>query len=195
MDRPHGGQSAVTVLMEALEENPVLGRISAAVGPAVDQVFGDGPVGSALRGRSIGHALHPLLVQLPIGALVSAIVLDATQGPRAARQSSLLTGLACLSVVPAVTSGLAEWAKADDRTQRVGIAHAACNVVGATAAVASWAARRGRWSVAGAVLSGIAGTAIGVGGLLGGHLSLVRKYASHDRPSNLDGTLRGQYVG
>jgi len=194
MDRQHGGRSAVTVMMEALEENPALGRISAAVGPTVDQILGAGAVGDALRGKSIGHALHPLFVQLPIGALVSAIVLDALQGQRAARQSSLLMGLACLSAVPAVTSGLAEWAKADDRTQRVGIAHAACNAVGTTAAVASWACRRGRWSVAGAVLSGIAGTAWGMGGLLGGHLSLVRKYASHDRPSNLEGTLRGQYA-
>lgn len=194
MDRPHDGRSAVTVMMETLEENPALGRISAAVGPTVGRVLGSGVVADGLRGKPVGHALHPLFVQLPIGALVSAIVLDAVHGPRAARQSSLLVGLACLSVVPAVASGLAEWVKADDRTQRVGIAHAACNVVGATAAVASWAARRGRWSVAGAVLSGIAGTAVGVGGLLGGHLSLVRKYASHDRPSDLDGTLRGEYA-
>jgi len=193
MDRPQGGQSSVTVAMEALEENPTLGRISGAVAPTLDQILGAGAVGDALRGKPIGHALHPLFVQLPIGALVSAIVLDVVQGPRAARQSSLLMGLACLSVVPAVASGLAEWVKADDRTQRVGIAHAACNVVGATAAAASWASRRGRWSVAGAVLSGIAGTAIGIGGLLGGHLSLVRKFASHDQPSNLDGTLRGRY--
>lgn len=194
MDHPDGGASAVTAMMEALEEHPVLGRISAAVGPGLDRFLGAGAAGEALRGRPIGHALHPLLVQLPIGALVSAIVLDFAHGPRAARQSSLLMGLACLSVVPAVASGLAEWVKADDRTQRVGLAHAACNVVGATAAVASWAARRGRWSVAGAVLSGVAGTAVGVGGLLGGHLSLVRKYASHDRPSNLDGTTHGEYA-
>jgi hypothetical protein len=33
-----------------------------------------------------------------------------------------------------------------------------------------------------------------MGGLLGGHLRLVRKYASHDQPSNLDGTLRGRYA-
>ncbi len=195
MDRPHVGGSPVTAVMESLEENPALGRVSAALGPAVDQVLGSGAVGDALRGRQLGHALHPLMVQLPIGALVSAIVLDVMQGPRAARQSSLLMGLACLSVVPAVASGLAEWARADDRTQRVGVAHAACNTVGAVAAVASWAARRGRWSPAGAVLAGIAGTAVGVGGLLGGHLSLVRKYASHDQPSNLDGTLRGDYSG
>jgi uncharacterized membrane protein len=180
--------------MEALEENPALGRISAAVGPTVDLVLGAGAVGDTLRGKPLGHALHPFLVQLPIGALVSAILLDALQGKRAARQSSLLVGLACLGAVPAVASGLAEWARADDRTQRVGIAHAACNAVGTTAAVASWACRRGRWSAAGAVLSGIAGTALGMGGLLGGHLSLVRKYASHDQPSNLDGTLRGRYA-
>ena len=44
-----------------------------------------------------------------------------------------------------------------------------------------------------AVLTAIAGAALGCGGVLGGHLSLVRKYASHDGPSASEGSTRGQF--
>jgi len=142
----------------------------------------------------MGHALHPLLVQVPLGALLSASALDLTQGARAADQSRLLIGLTALSALPAALSGWAEWTHADDRTRRVGVAHAALNVAGVVTSVASYLVRRRGWSPGGAVLTGLAGTAFGLGGLLGGHLSLVRKYASHDPASDNEGAVRGQYV-
>lgn len=186
--------SAVTVLLEGLEQNPELGRIAAEMTPKVDSLLGSGPVSDALRGRSLGHALHPLLVQVPIGALLSASVLDLVQGRRAGRQSRLLMGLTCVSVAPAAISGWAEWAHADERTKRVGIVHAGLNAAGVVTSVASFLLRLRGWSPAAAVLTGVAGAAFGAGGLLGGHLSLVRKYASHDRPSDDEGMHRGRYA-
>lgn len=192
MSEASGKPTAVTVFLERLEQHPVLGTLAAAVAP-VAAVVGSGPLGDALRGRALGHALHPLLVQVPLGAMLSASVLDLLQGERAERQSRLLMGLTCLSVVPAAATGWAEWSHADDRTQRVGVAHAALNVTGAAASVASYLVRRRGWSPTAAVLTGLAGAAFGAGGLLGGHLSLVRKYASHDRPSDSEGVKRGQF--
>lgn len=188
-----GKPTAVTVLIERLEQDPTLGKVATAAAPIGD-LFGTGPMSDVLRGRSVGHALHPLLVQVPLGAMLSASVLDLLQGERAESQSRLLMGLTCLAVVPAAASGWAEWSRADDRTQRVGVAHAAVNVAGAVVSVASYLARRRGWSPIAAVLTGLAGAAFGVGGLLGGHLSLVRKYASHDRPSDTEGMQRGRFT-
>ncbi len=195
MPSRNGKPAAATVFLERLEQDEALGRLATAISAPVGAVLGSGPVSDALRGRAVGHALHPLLVQVPLGAMLSASVLDLTQGARAGSQSRLLMGVTCLAVLPAALSGWAEWANADDRTKRVGIAHAALNVAGALASVASYLVRRRGWSPTAAVLTGVAGAAFSGGGLLGGHLSLVRKYASHDRPSDLEGTLRGRFPG
>ncbi|HEY3339058.1 MAG TPA: DUF2231 domain-containing protein [Propionicimonas sp.] len=190
-----GHRSAVTVAIEGLERDPTLGRVAEELTPPVDALLGMGPLGDTLRGRSVGHALHPLLVQVPLGALVSASALDLVQGGHAADQSRFLMGLTCLSALPAALSGWAEWSHADDRTKRVGVAHAALNIAGVVTSFASYLVRRRGWSPAGAVLTGVAGTAFGLGGLLGGHLSLVRKFASHDPASDDEGALHGQYAG
>jgi uncharacterized membrane protein len=186
--------AATTEFLERLEQDPTLGRLAAALTATVGSALGSGPLSDALRGRQLGHALHPVLVQVPLGALLSACVLDVAQGSRAGRQSRLLMGLTCLAVVPAAVTGWAEWANADDRTKRVGVAHAALNLTGAVTSVASYLVRRRGWSPAAAVLTGLAGAAFGCAGVLGGHLSLVRKYASHDRPSDMEGALRGQFT-
>jgi uncharacterized membrane protein len=188
-------RAATTVFLEHLEQDATLGRLAEELSPPVEALLGEGPLGDTLRGRAVGHALHPLLVQVPLGALLSASVLDLLQGGRAADQSRLLMGLTALSALPAALSGWAEWTHADDRTRRVGVAHAALNVAGVVTSVTSYLVRRRGWSPAGAVLTGLAGTAFGLGGLLGGHLSLVRKYASHDPASDNEGAVRGQYPG
>jgi uncharacterized membrane protein len=193
---PHRrNRAATTVFLEHLEQDATLGRIAEELSPPFEALLGEGPLGDTLRGRAVGHALHPLLVQVPLGALLSASALDLLQGGRAADQSRLLMGLTALSALPAALSGWAEWTHADDRTRRVGVAHAALNVAGVVTSVTSYLVRRRGWSPAGAVLTGLAGTAFGLGGLLGGHLSLVRKYASHDPASDNEGAVRGQYPG
>ncbi len=185
--------SMVTTLLERLEQDPTLGRAAEALATPMAAALG-GPASDVLRGRPLGHALHPILVQLPVGALVSASVLDMLQGPRAAGQSRLLMGLAALSVVPAAATGWAEWVRADDRTKRVGVAHAALNLFAGATSLASYLLRRRTWSMAPVALTGVAGVAFGAAGLLGGHLSLVRKYASHDRASDLEGPLHGEFT-
>lgn len=188
-------QTPTTAFMERLEQNEMLAQAADAMTGPVASMLGSGPLSDALRGRPLGHAVHPVLVQVPIGAVLSAAVLDLTQGRKAGDQSRMLMGLACISLAPAAVSGWAEWSHADERTKRVGIAHAALNAAAALASAASYLARRRRWSPWAAVLTGLAGAALGCAGLVGGHLSLVRKYASHDRPSDSEGSTRGQFDG
>ena len=147
----------------------------------------------ALRRRPLGHALHPVLVQVPIGAVLSAAVLDVVQGRSAQSQSRLLMGVAWVSLAPAALSGWAEWVHAHERTQRVGIAHAGLNATAAMASALSYLARRRGWPPAAAALTGVAAAALSAGGVLGGHMSLVRKYASHDQPSDSEGVTRGRF--
>lgn len=124
----------------------------------------------------MGHAIHPALVDLPLGSLTSALVLDTVQGAAAADASRLLVAAATVSLAPSIASGLAERSDADERTQRVGAAHAFLNLVGGVLTASSWTARSfghrtGVW------LTSAALTAFSVSDYLGGHMSLVLERA------------------
>ena len=193
MRASRAARTSTTAFMERLERSETLGRAADEMAKPVGALLGDGPVSDALRGRPLGHALHPVLVQVPIGAVLSAAVLDVVQGRSAQSQSRLLMGVAWMSLAPAALSGWAEWVHADERTQRVGIAHAGLNATAAMASALSYLARRRGWSPAAAALTGVAALALSAGGVLGGHMSLVRKYASHDQPSDSEGVTRGRF--
>jgi uncharacterized membrane protein len=153
--------------------------------------LGNPAVKAALQGRVAGHSIHPAMVDFPLGSLTSALLLDLVQGPRAAEASKLLIATATMSFAPAAATGLAEWADADERTQRVGSAHAALNLVGGVLTAGSWLAReRGHWK-GGVWLCSAALTALTVSAYLGGHMALVRKYATHDAPGDLAGATSG----
>ncbi|MFJ9574959.1 Rieske 2Fe-2S domain-containing protein [Streptomyces sp. NPDC101191] len=130
------------------------------------------PLGSArdaLHGRWLGHPVHPLLVQFPIGAWLSAAVLDLVPGQ--SRAARLLVGAGLAGAGPAAVAGWVDWAEMRKPQQRVGLVHAAANIAGVGLYAASLTARcrgrhwRGRmWGFCGL-------TAIGVGGAIGGHLA------------------------
>jgi nitrite reductase/ring-hydroxylating ferredoxin subunit len=144
--------------------------------PAVNRVRGTVNVvirPQALRdvlyGVPIGHPLHPVTVQVPIGAWVSAAVLDLVPGQdRAAR---LLVGTGVVSVLPAVLSGLTDWSRSHEQQLRVGLVHATVNLMATSCYVVSWVDRSAGRQARGKAW-GLAGLgAVLAGGMLGGHLA------------------------
>ena len=185
-------KSSFTEFAEYLEQQPVLGQLADRLEASL-RGLRNSPASDTLRGRAFGHAVHPALVQLPIGTLASAVALDLFEGRQAARQSRMLTGLTVLAALPAAITGLAEWTHADPRSRRVGVAHLGLNVVAVLGTSASYLLRRRRWTPAAALLTGASMTAVAVSGALGGHLTLVRKYASHDPASDDLGVNGGEF--
>ncbi|SPD85292.1 protein of unknown function [Micropruina glycogenica] len=92
MPAAHAATTSTTAFMERLEQSESLGRAAEEMAKPMGSLLGEGPVSDALRGRPLGHALHPVLVQVPIGAVLSAAVLDVVQGRKAQAQSRLLMG-------------------------------------------------------------------------------------------------------
>ena len=125
------------------------------------------PVRSALSGSSLGHPLHPLLTDLPIGCWTCAAVLDLNgQGGEA---STFLTGAGIVAAVPTALAGLSDWMDTEDAESRVGSVHAIGNVMGLALFSLSWAQRRRGGRGRAASLMGMA--VMGLSGWLGGHLS------------------------
>jgi len=153
--------------LEALDEP------AQALGKAVRDAVPAGPVKDALSGVWLGHALHPLLTDLPIGTYTSAVLLDWLGGEAGERAADRLIGLGILFTVPTAATGMTEWADSeagDESVRRIGLIHAALNV-GATALFgASLAARRRGSRGAGKVLALAGAGVLGASGHLGGHL-------------------------
>lgn len=136
-----------------------------------------GDVRDLLRGRPLGHPVHPVLVQVPIGCWLSAAVLDIV--PAGQRAPTTLTAVGLAGVAPASVAGWADWADLPPEQARVGLAHALSNVVAVAFYTASLTARlRGRsmkarlWSLGGL-------TAVAVSGALGGHVAYRQAVEAH----------------
>ena len=131
-----------------------------------------------LHGTWLGHPLHPVLVQVPVGSWVSAGILDAIPAMRPAATVLIGTGVAVS--LPAAASGAADWSEQGIGVRRLGAVHAAMNTVALGLYVGSLAARAKGRGTLGRVL---AYTGLGVAGgsaAIGGHMSYAQSSgASH----------------
>jgi uncharacterized membrane protein len=128
-----------------------------------------GEVRDLLRGRPLGHPVHPILVQVPIGCWLSAAVLDLV--PAGQRAPTILTAVGLAGVAPAAVAGWADWADLPPEQARVGLAHALSNVVAVAFYTASLTARLRGHSTKGRLWSLGGLTAVAVSGALGGHVA------------------------
>ncbi len=134
-------------------------------------------VGPYLRGRPLGHALHPLMTDVPIGCWTSAALLDLFAGSHGRVAARRLIGLGVLAALPTAMTGLAELGGVDPddrRTARVATVHAGFNTVALLAYARSWSARRRDRQARGVMWSLFGAAAATAGGHLGGHLAFVR---------------------
>lgn len=163
-------------LLEAarrIEDDTRLDAIASRVPDALRPLT-SGPARPFLRGEWLGHALHPLLTDFPLGCWASAGLLDLIGGRSSQRAAQRLVGLGLLFVPATVASGAADLAATDDtRARRVGVVHAAGNMVVAGAYWRSWRARRRGHHLRGVMWGLVGGNLAWVTGYLGGHLSLV----------------------
>ena len=162
---------------ERVEEITALDGPAEAVAGVVRGTLKPGRLKDALSGSWLGHALHPLLTDVPIGAWTSATLLDVLgrddDRPAAAR----LVAVGIASAVPTAVSGMSDWSDttlSDPATRRVGAVHAVANVAALGLYTASWCSRRSDRHGRGVRLGLAGAAAVGVGGFFGGHLSYAR---------------------
>jgi nitrite reductase/ring-hydroxylating ferredoxin subunit/uncharacterized membrane protein len=152
-----------------LEQASGLDRLSDRLQGIVQATLKPQLLRDALHGVWLGHPLHPVLVQLPVGAWMSTAILDLLPGQR--RGAAVLLAVGTAAAVPAAVAGANDWAALDREQRRVGLAHVAGNSVAMAFFVASIAARlRGRHT-RGRTLSLVGLSVAGGSAYLGGHLA------------------------
>jgi len=138
-----------------LEEQPLLEtaqkKVTVWLQPLVDWSDSMG-LKDLLHGRHIGHSLHPIATDLPIGFWTSATLLDLVGAKKSAR---LLTGVGCASAVVAALSGAADWTATHGRERRLGLLHGVLNLAGLACQTAALLSRRHytRWNWIGSAIT------------------------------------------
>src|SRR3954462_7550788 len=125
-----------------------------------------------LHGTWLGHPLHPVLVQVPVGSWLSAGLLDAVPPLRPA--ATALIGPGGVAAVPAAMAGAADWSEQEPGVRRLGALHALLNTAALGLYVGSLVARgRGRGAL-GRVLSYSGLGVATVSASIGGHMSYAQ---------------------
>lgn len=155
--------------LDSLESASFLDGTSNAINGVLSPALDDTAVGSALRGRWIGHPIHPALVNVTLGSWTSAVVLDLIG--HQSRASKLVISLGLVSAPAAIATGWADWSTMDTRQRRVGMIHAATNATGVFLFLGSHLRRRKQTDGIAKALSGAGLATVSVGGFIGGHLA------------------------
>jgi len=155
--------------------DPVADPLKAAVHQAYEA---GGEAGRALKNAAhgvwLGHPLHPVFTDLPIGSWTTALALDAAESatgdPGYGRAADLAIGVGLAGAVGDAITGLTDWSETDGSARRAGLLHGLLNVCATSLYVMSLALRRTRSRAAGRACS-VAGFAVaGFAAYLGGNL-------------------------
>ena len=159
---------------------PVADGLQKAVGSAYEAGGEAGQkVADVLHGVWLGHPLHPVLTDIPIGAWTAAAVFDVMEmagngsiAPGA--DAAVAVGLA--GAVGAALTGLTDWHKlSEPASKRIGAAHAVLNITATALYAGSLVARKQGARGVGRALSWIGYTLVGASSYLGGALVYDQK--------------------
>jgi nitrite reductase/ring-hydroxylating ferredoxin subunit/uncharacterized membrane protein len=138
-----------------------------------------------LHGTWLGHPLHPVLTDVPLGAWTTALVLDSMDegdGPCAQAADAAIT-LGLVGAVAAATTGLTDWHQTDGGTRRVGLSHGLANITAAGTYAAALIFRRHGARRAGRRLAGV-GFFLAIGAAyVGGHLVYRKRVGVDHAPT------------
>jgi len=157
--------------IEGLSEIDVIANpLAEAVHEGLEHVE---PLKNALHGVWLGHPLHPVLTDIPVGAWTAAAVLDATSkshgpGYEQAAETAIAVGLA--GAVGSAITGLTDWSDTDGGSRRLGLVHGLVNLTATSFYIASLVARRRGQHRAGRGYSAVGYGLLMAGAYLGGSL-------------------------
>ena len=110
--------------LDTVANQPWIESVGKPLSESVRALFANaGPAGrtvkNALHGVWLGHPLHPVLTDVPIGAWTTALALDAREaatGDEAyGRAADFALGVGLVGAVGAAITGLNEWSETEGR--------------------------------------------------------------------------------
>jgi nitrite reductase/ring-hydroxylating ferredoxin subunit len=162
---------SLLAFLDRVADAPTFDKVIEPARRAVQAVL-PRPVRDVLHGTWLGHSLHPVMMHVPVGAWLSAGVVDLVPPLRPA--GTVLIGTGVAAAVPTALSGAADWSEQDIGVKRLGVLHAAANTVALGLYAGSLVARTKGRGTLGLVLS-YAGLGMAAGSAaIGGHMSYAQ---------------------
>jgi nitrite reductase/ring-hydroxylating ferredoxin subunit/uncharacterized membrane protein len=132
------------------------------------------PLNDFLNGVWLGHPLHSVLTDIPVGAWTTAALFDvvelATGRAELAPAADGAVGIGILGAFGSAVTGLADWQYTVGLPRRTGLIHATLNVAAVGFYAASWLLRRAGRRRAGHVTAFLGYGVVAVSAYLGGEL-------------------------
>jgi nitrite reductase/ring-hydroxylating ferredoxin subunit/uncharacterized membrane protein len=168
-----------TQALSKLTDQPALDRLSEPLRNVVHGAYESaGEAGTELKnavhGVWLGHPLHPVFTDLPVGAWTTGLVLDsvaaATGDQAMARAGDVAIAVGLAGAAAAAVTGLTDWSETDGHARRAGLLHGLLNIT-ATALYATALVLRRRGARTSGQSFALAGYGIAAGAAwLGGDL-------------------------
>ncbi len=156
-----------------------LDRFAVPTADFITKIFKSGgdvgrKIANLLNGTWLGHPLHSVLTDVPIGAWTTAITLDsieASTGRRGiGRAADTAVALGVAGAAASALSGLADWQHTTGESRRVGFVHGLFNTVALGIFITSMVARADRKRGLGRVLALAGFGVISASAFLGGDM-------------------------
>jgi len=165
--------------MDFIEKQDWLDEAGDAIQPAVIKAFEAGgetgrKIKNLLHGTWLGHPLHPVITDVPIGAWTTAAVLDGLE--LAGNQKYIHGADAAISVglagaVGSAVTGLTDWTGTTGKRRKIGLMHGMLNLSATALYTASFFLRRRKDSRGTAITLAMLGYGVTtIAAYLGGHL-------------------------
>jgi nitrite reductase/ring-hydroxylating ferredoxin subunit/uncharacterized membrane protein len=171
----------VEVIKKQAWLEPIADRLQPAIAGALGADGSIGPkVADLLHGTWLGHPLHVVLTDVPLGSWTAAAVLDVLEEKTGSRvmgrgaDAAIALGLA--GAAGAAITGLADWSKiGGGQPRRIGLAHGLLNATATACYVTSLCLRRTHSRRAGRRFALLGLMVSSVAAYLGGHLVFKEK--------------------
>lgn len=138
-----------TNALTRVTDQPALDRIAEPLSKGIRQAYESaGSVGNeaknALHGVWLGHPLHPVFTDVPVGAWTTALALDCSGDgdPGMRRAATFAFGVGLLGALGAAFTGLTDWSETDGQSRRTGLVHGLLNIVATSLIATAYLQRR-----------------------------------------------------
>jgi nitrite reductase/ring-hydroxylating ferredoxin subunit/uncharacterized membrane protein len=158
---------------------PIADRLQPAIAGALDGPIGPN-IANILHGTWLGHPLHVVLTDVPLGSWSAAGVFDLLEtitGSRALRRGAdAAVALGLVGAAGTAITGMADWSKiGGGEPRRIGLAHGLLNATATACYITSLTLRRSHSRRAGRQFAFLGLIVSSVAAYLGGHLVYKEK--------------------